>query len=88
MSTRPTAEVITRGTSRFMPASSRSWSQHPQQQIAQIGGPGPAGEIGDGWHTLVWDGRDAGGRVQSSGLYFMRAASDQEVSVQKMTLVK
>jgi hypothetical protein len=46
------------------------------------------GQIGDGWHTLVWDGRDDGGRIQSSGLYFMRAVSDQEVSVQKMTLVK
>lgn len=46
------------------------------------------GEIDGGWHTMVWDGRDDGGRVQSSGLYFMRAASDRDVTVQKMTLVK
>jgi len=46
------------------------------------------GRIDAGWHTMVWDGRDDAGRVQSSGLYFMRAASDREVTVQKMTLVK
>ncbi|MCP4571978.1 MAG: T9SS type A sorting domain-containing protein [bacterium] len=47
-----------------------------------------SGQIDAGWHTMVWDGRDEGGRAQASGLYFMKAASNREVSVQKMTLVK
>jgi hypothetical protein len=46
------------------------------------------GGISSGWHTLVWDGRDDKGRSQASGMYFMRAASGSQVSVQKMTLVK
>ena len=46
------------------------------------------GGIGAGWHTLVWDGRDDAGRGQASGVYFMRAASRGQSSIQKMTLVK
>ncbi|MCP4293443.1 MAG: hypothetical protein GY780_16575 [bacterium] len=46
------------------------------------------GPISSGWHTLVWDGRDNGGRTQSSGMYFMRARSGAVASIHKMTLVK
>ena len=46
------------------------------------------GPLGAGWHTLTWDGRDDGGRRQASGVYFMRATSDRDVSIHKMTLVK
>lgn len=46
------------------------------------------GRIGAGWHVMTWDGRDDGGRLQASGLYFMRAVADQAVSIHKMTLVK
>jgi hypothetical protein len=46
------------------------------------------GGISSGWHTMVWDGRDDAGRGQASGMYFLRALSAGEVSVQKMTLVK
>lgn len=47
-----------------------------------------SGSISSGWHTLVWDGRDDGGRGQSSGMYFMRAVSGPQQSIHKMTLVK
>jgi Na+-transporting methylmalonyl-CoA/oxaloacetate decarboxylase beta subunit len=46
------------------------------------------GGISSGWHTMVWDGRDDAGRGQASGMYFLRALSAGDVSVQKMTLVK
>jgi len=46
------------------------------------------GGISAGWHALVWDGRDDAGRGQASGMYFMRATNEGDVSVQKMTLVK
>ena len=46
------------------------------------------GRLATGWHTMTWDGRDDGGRLQASGLYFMRAEADQDVSIHKMTLVK
>ena len=46
------------------------------------------GRLEAGWHTMTWDGRDDGGRLQASGLYFMRAEADQDVSIHKMTLVK
>ncbi|RKZ19217.1 hypothetical protein DRQ50_02555 [bacterium] len=47
-----------------------------------------AGAISQGWHTMTWDGRDETGRTQASGMYFMRAQGDRDVSVQKMTLLK
>ncbi|PID80303.1 hypothetical protein CSB20_07825 [bacterium DOLZORAL124_64_63] len=47
-----------------------------------------SGKISSGWHTMVWDGRDDGGRGQSSGMYFMRAVSGSQESIHKMTLVK
>lgn len=47
-----------------------------------------AGPIEAGWHTLVWDGRDDGGRGQASGVYLVRARAAGEDGVQKMTLVK
>jgi hypothetical protein len=47
-----------------------------------------AGAIVSGWHTLIWDGKDNAGHGQSSGLYFMRGVYAEEVSVQKVMLVK
>jgi len=47
-----------------------------------------SGGISAGWHTLVWDGKDDGGRGQSSGMYFLRAMNAGTATVQKMTLVK
>ena len=46
------------------------------------------GGISAGWHTMVWDGKDDGGRGSSSGMYFLRAANAGDTTVQKMTLVK
>ena len=46
------------------------------------------GGISAGWHTLVWDGRDDGGRSQASGMYFLKATNAGKATVQKMTLVK
>ena len=47
-----------------------------------------AGPIAAGWHTLTWNGQDDAGRMQASGVYFMRGRSDQDVTIHKMTLVK
>ena len=47
-----------------------------------------SGGISSGWHTMVWDGRDDSGRGSSSGMYFLRAMNESDVTVQKMTLVK
>jgi len=46
------------------------------------------GHIAGGWQVMTWDGRDDAGRMQASGMYFMRADADQAVSIHKMTLVK
>ena len=41
-----------------------------------------------GRHQQVWDGRDAAGRVASSGVYFYRFAAGAEKRVGKLTLLK
>ncbi len=46
------------------------------------------GPAATGWDTWVWDGRDARGRAQASGLYFLRAESGAVVRTQKLALVK
>ena len=43
-------------------------------------------EAGPGF--VVWDGKNAGGAAQASGVYFYEARTDDEVSVGKMTLMK
>lgn len=37
-----------------------------------------------GTHTVSWDGRDAKGRKVSSGIYFARLTSDQQISQKKL----
>ncbi len=39
-------------------------------------------------YTVVWDGRDDQGRVQSSGVYYTRLRSDEDSALQKMVLLK
>ena len=47
-----------------------------------------SGLISVGWHTLVWDGRNDGGHVQASGLYFMQAQSGENKRTHKVILIK
>ena len=46
------------------------------------------GPVNAGWQTFVWDGRDAAGRSQASGIYFVQAKSGSQAQVHKVTLVK
>jgi hypothetical protein len=46
------------------------------------------GDLVPGWHDLTWDGRDDGGRGQSSGVYVLRARQAGRSQAFKMTLVK
>ena len=46
------------------------------------------GQITTGWHDIIWTGRDDSGRVQSSGVYFLRARVGAEAQTVKMSLVK
>jgi len=47
------------------------------------------GTLGTGRHELRWDGRDAGGRLAASGVYFARARSETGAAQSHhMTLVK
>ncbi len=41
-----------------------------------------------GYHTVIWDGRDAGGKQVASGIYFVRMQAGRFVQTQKMVLVK
>ena len=41
-----------------------------------------------GTHQLNWDGRDARGRGQSSGTYFLRLETNEAVKTHKLTLVQ
>ena len=41
-----------------------------------------------GSHSLVWDGKDAQGREQGSGVYFYRLESGDFRQTRKMILVK
>ncbi|MCP4573764.1 MAG: M6 family metalloprotease domain-containing protein [bacterium] len=42
----------------------------------------------EGWHEVMWDGRDAAGGRVASGLYFARLRTDDSTEIQKMALVK
>lgn len=41
-----------------------------------------------GYHSLLWDGRDAQGRAAASGFYFIRFEAGQEVRLSKVMLVR
>jgi hypothetical protein len=41
-----------------------------------------------GPHSVVWDGRDAGGQAVAAGAYLLRLVRDDGVEVSKLTLVK
>ena len=41
-----------------------------------------------GFHTLMWDGRDAQGRSVASGVYLIRLRADHFVQVRKALLVR
>ncbi len=46
------------------------------------------GEVGPGYHTTVWDGRDDRGAEVSSGVYFCRMEAEGFGDVTKMVLLK
>jgi glucose/arabinose dehydrogenase len=47
------------------------------------------GNVGSGAHEAVWDGRDPGGRVQASGVYFCRLnVSGTPVATRRVVLVR
>lgn len=41
-----------------------------------------------GYYQVSWDGRDSGGRVVSTGVYFYRMVSGRYRSTKKMVLAK
>ena len=45
-------------------------------------------ELPAGRHQRVWDGRDAQGRVMTSGIYFCRLAAGNFSRTMKMTLMR
>jgi hypothetical protein len=47
-----------------------------------------SGRLPAGDHTVVWDGRDGGGREMPSGVYFSRLLSDGRVVAGRMVLVR
>ncbi|MGD9548283.1 MAG: C25 family cysteine peptidase [Candidatus Krumholzibacteriia bacterium] len=47
-----------------------------------------SGEIGSGWHRMIWDGQDDRGSGQASGVYFLRAVTTAGTRTHKLTLVK
>ncbi len=46
------------------------------------------GPLAAGRYRFVWDGRDQGGRVVASGIYFYRLAADSFVAVGRLALVR
>jgi hypothetical protein len=46
------------------------------------------GQLGEGAHTMAWDGRDAAGRPVSSGIYVYALTADRRTLSKKMTLLK
>ncbi len=47
----------------------------------------PAG-VGSGPHSLVWDGRDGGGRDVSSGVYMVRLRWSDNSQIRRVTLIR
>jgi subtilisin-like proprotein convertase family protein len=46
------------------------------------------GDLAAASHTVVWDGADNAGRRMSSGIYYYRLTTGDDVATRKMTLVK
>jgi flagellar hook assembly protein FlgD len=47
-----------------------------------------SGHMGAGRHSVVWMGRDNGGRQVASGVYYYRIESGKFMETRRMTLVK
>jgi hypothetical protein len=46
------------------------------------------GNLPEGNHSFTWQGRDQAGNVLSSGIYFLRAKSPNNMQIMKLTLIK
>ena len=46
------------------------------------------GEYGAGYHTVAWDGKDAGGRRVAAGIYFLRAESAGHTKTLKLVVLR
>ncbi len=46
------------------------------------------GDVPGGQHTIIWNGRDDGGRQVSSGVYFVRLECDGQAETRKIALLK
>jgi subtilisin family serine protease len=46
------------------------------------------GELPAGEHSVLWNGRDGGGRPVASGVYFLRLEADGRWAVRKVALIK
>jgi hypothetical protein len=47
-----------------------------------------SGAASAGTRTMVWDGRDAGGRQAASGVYFVRVTAGQDVLTSRVVMVR
>jgi flagellar hook assembly protein FlgD len=47
-----------------------------------------SGRVGEGMHTVRWDGTDENGRAVSSGVYLYRIRTGNFVASRKMLLLK
>ncbi len=65
------------------PISIVVWNMAGQQVRTVVDGPIPTG-----YHSVVWDGRDATGREVSSGVYLYRLTSAKGSLVRKMLLLR
>jgi flagellar hook assembly protein FlgD len=46
------------------------------------------GVLPAGRHRITWDGADARGRAQGSGVYLVRVQSGSEIATRKLSLVR
>lgn len=48
----------------------------------------PSGQVGAGYHSVIWDGRNDAGAPVSSGLYFIRFQAAEVSQVRKVLLAR